>query len=165
MAPSLCHSRWTLGSIGDMENSTEHSLWSHHFSETQACPLHACHTVPASLDYPRDKNLICSSKCLSPSLFLLYKLTKLIYHQPHGASICWALCSGCMKTWCGLGLLGRKAMLYKQMDKTRPVSQRSWVCPCTGFQQVQLFIKDEVCQPETSAPSAGMVCAHQRVLT
>lgn len=34
------------------------------------------------------------------------------------------LCSRCMKPCCGLGLLGRKAMLYEQMDKTRPVSQR-----------------------------------------
>lgn len=75
------------------------------------------------------------------------------------------LCSGYMEPWCGLGLPGRKAVLSEQIDKTRSVSRRCWVCPGTGFQQVQLFIKDEVRQPGTSAPSAGVLCAHQKAPT
>lgn len=111
---------------------------------------------------PKDKNLTSSSKCLSPSPFLLFSSRNSYITNHMGPAYSRLLCSGCMKPWCGLGLLGRKAELYEQVGKARPGSQGCWACPCTGFQQVQLFIKGEVCQSGTSAPSAGVVCAHQR---
>lgn len=114
---------------------------------------------------PKDKNLTGSSKCLSPNPFLLFSSRDLYITNHMGPADAGLLCSGYMKPWCGLGLPGRKAELSEQIDKTRSVSRRCWVCPGTGFQQVQLFIKDGVCQPGTSAPSAGVLCAHQKAPT